>query len=567
MQTITIVFNSVLIAVVLFFCGMNDLRSRLQVLIVNALLAVIILSCGSRNKTEVDLIVSASRIYTSDSNEVVECIVIKDGKIFDLGTKAELMKRYSSSEQIDYDGYLYPGFIDAHSHFYGYGKYLLNVDLTNTRSLDEVIERTANFAAKSTDYWIYGRGWDQTDWVDQGFPNNTKLNLLFPDRPVILRRVDGHAALANQKALDLAGITIDTKVEGGSIEIRNGMLTGILVDNAADKVLNLIGEPGRAAQIKALLLAQEKCLAAGLTTVTDAGLDLSQIMLIDSLQQAGLLNIRVYAMANPSQENFDYWLLKGPYETDYLKMCSFKLYADGALGSRGALLKKDYCDEEHHHGFFLTPPARLDSFCELLYSKGFQVNTHCIGDSANKAMLHIYGKYLKGPNNRRWRIEHAQVVSPEDRHLFVQYDIIPSVQPTHATSDMYWAEKRLCSDRMAGAYAYKSLLNLHQFLPLGTDFPIEDISPLKTFYAAVYRKNEKQEPLNGFIPEEGLLPFEALNGITIWAAYANFMDKEIGSLAKGKQADYVVLDKDLISEKFSWTIKVKETRIAGKKVY
>ena len=544
---------------------MLDLRRFLRKYFINVLFLSIILSCSSKPAVIVDLIVSADKIYLLDSAfQTAEAIAISNGKIVGVGDLKSLKSKFKAKQEKAFKGIIYPGFIDAHSHFYGYGKSLLNVDLVNTSSLDEVIERTVAFAAQSTEYWVYGRGWDQTDWIEQGFPNNTKLNLLFPDRPVVLRRIDGHAALVNQKALDLAGITTDTKIEGGEIEIRSGRLTGILIDNAADKVINLIGEPGRQAQIEALKLAEKNCFEAGLTTVTDAGLDLSQILLIDSLQKSGDLKIRVYAMANPSKENFNYWLTKGIYSTANLQMNSFKLYADGALGSRGAKLKKNYCDKHMHSGFFLTPVARLDSICDLLYENGFQVNTHCIGDSANKKMLEIYGNYLESGNSRRWRIEHAQVVSPEDRALFKKYNVIPSVQPTHATSDMPWVEDRLCKDRMEGAYAYRSLLNIHGFIPLGTDFPIENISPLETFYAAVYRTNSKQQPFGGFLPEEAISTEQALRGITNWAAYANFMEDRIGSLEVGKYADFVVLNKDILQEKYVLSTKVLYTVLEGK---
>lgn len=522
-------------------------------------------ACSSGPKIEVDSIVVAQRIYLADSAfGTAECMAISEGKVVATGSKREIMRKYSSTDVREYEGFIYPGFIDAHSHFYGFGKSLITVDLRNTSSLEDIVQTTLKFAQNYSDEWIYGRGWDETDWIEKGTVNNLKLSLLFPDRPVILRRIDGHAALANAKALELAGIDETTVIEGGQIEVMNGRLTGLLVDNAVDTVLALIPEPNRENQIRALMLAQDKCLRAGLTTVTDAGLDLDIIQLIDSLQKTGDLKIRVYAMANPSEENFDYWMKRGPLSTAQLQMNSFKLYADGALGSRGAKLKEDYCDQPGFNGTFLNPPHILDGYCNTLYQNKFQVNTHCIGDSANKKMLEIYAKYLGGKNDRRWRIEHAQVVSPEDRALFKDYDVIPSVQPTHATSDMNWAEDRLCSVRMEGAYAYKSLLNIHGFIPLGTDFPIESIKPIHTFQSAVFRKNDNNKPLNGFRTQEALSAKEALLGMTRWAAYACFMEDRVGSLEVGKLADYVVLSKDLMKEDYVLNILVEDTRLAGK---
>lgn len=536
--------------------------TRISIFIV--FLGTLLASCSSKPKTEVDHIITATAIYTSDSAfSKVEAMAIKDGRIVATGTKRQINKRFTATENQEVEGYIYPGFIDAHSHFYGYGKALISVDLRYTSSLEDIVQTTVEYAKNHKDLWIYGRGWDETDWVEQGMVNNTKLSLLFPDRPVLLRRIDGHAAIANQKALEMAGIDENTVVEGGQIEKINGRLTGLLVDKAADKVIDLIPEPSRPNQIKALMMAQENCMKAGLTTVTDAGLDLDIIHLIDSLQNTGDLKIRVYAMANPSEENFSYWMDKGPLVTDKLQMNSFKLYADGALGSRGAMLKEEYCDRHGHKGTFVNPPHVLDSFSKILYENNYQVNTHCIGDSANRKMLEIYSKYLGGINDRRWRIEHAQVVSPKDRILFKENSIIPSVQPTHATSDMYWAENRLCKERMDGAYAYQSLLQIHGFIPLGTDFPIESIKPIHTFQSAVFRKNDKNKPLNGFRTQEALTAQEAILGMTRWAAYSCFMDDRVGSLEVGKLADYVVLNKDLMKEDYVLNILVEDTRIAG----
>ncbi|MFY0644432.1 MAG: amidohydrolase [Bacteroidia bacterium] len=535
---------------------------------VNVIFLSIILSCQSNSPIEVEHLITADRIYIcNEAFDYCEAMIIQDGKILATGTSKELNRKYKAKKTSNFNGFVYPGFIDAHSHFYGYGKTLTQVDLKNSTSLEDVIQRTYEFAQQTDEYWIHGRGWDQTDWTEQGFPNNMKLSLIFPDRPVILRRVDGHAALANNKALEMAGIDVNTRVDGGSIEIRNGQLTGILVDNAADLVLDLIPEPKRKTQIIALQSAEKNCYAAGLTTVTDAGLDLSTILLMDSMHKNAMLQMKIYTMAKPSKENFDHWLENGIYRSPNLVMRSFKLYADGALGSRGAHLKEEYCDEAGHHGFWLTPLEKLDSFCTVLYDNGFQVNTHCIGDSANKKMLEFYAKNLGGENDLRWRIEHAQVVTPEDRELFTTYNIIPSVQPTHATSDMRWAEERLCRERLEGAYAYKSLLATNNYLPLGTDFPVESIYPLHTFHAAVFRTNAERNPIGGFLPNEALSAQQALLGITLWAAKASFMEDQVGSLEVNKDADFVVLNEDLMTSNYPYGLKVKQTWTNGVQVY
>ncbi|MGB0851114.1 MAG: amidohydrolase, partial [Bacteroidia bacterium] len=526
---------------------MYDLKRNVSIRsIINATICIISIASCSKPRIEVDQIVSAPRVYIcNETFETAEAFAITDGRVVAYGSKDEIHEKYTSENTLESEGTIFPGFIDAHSHFYGYGLTLNKVDLRNTVSMDNIIQRLQEYAQTNTEPWITGRGWDETNWEEKGLISNNMLNAYFPNTPVFIKRIDGHSGLANNKALELAGVTPTTTVEGGEIGTMGGRLNGLLMDNAMNLIDDIIPDPSRKTEISALLKAQKNCLKAGLTCVTDAGLDLNTILLIDSLQKTGDLSIRVYAMCNPNEENFNYFERNGPISTDLLQVSSFKIYADGSLGSRGAKLKSSYCDHENYTGIWVTEPSDIDQLCKRANNIGFQVNTHCIGDSANRRVLEIYSKYLKEKNDKRWRIEHAQVVSPVDRELFEKYSIIPSVQPTHATSDMVWAEKRLCGDRMTGAYAYKSLLALNGYIPLGTDFPVEEIAPLNTYFAAVHRQNHSYEPLEGFLMDEALSPSEAILGMTHWAARGNMMDDRIGSLDSGQLADFVILDQDI----------------------
>lgn len=524
-------------------------------------------------KQRIDLIVANGSIYTVNEDfTVAEAMAVHDGTIVEIGSTADILGKFTADRFVDLETKpIYPGFIDAHCHFYGYGLGLLKrADLTGTRSFDEILQvMVAHHEKYPSTYWIEGRGWDQNNWPEKSFPLNDKLNELFPDNPVILTRVDGHAAVVNQKALELAGISGKTKVEGGDVILLNGKPTGVLIDNAIDRVTRVIPPPDAVQMAEALMAAQENCFAVGLTGVHDMGLNKREIQVIDSMQQSNKLKMRMYVLFTPEEETLDAFFAKGKTKNKTLNIRAIKLYADGALGSRGAKLMKDYSDDPGNPGLLLRSPESLMEFCNKAYDNGFQVCTHAIGDSANRLMLQVYGEILKEKNDLRWRIEHSQIVAPEDFELFGKFSIIPSVQPTHATSDMYWAVDRVGAERIKGAYAYNDLLQQNGWLPLGTDFPIEGINPVHTFYAAVVRKDLKGWPENGFQVENALTRQDALKGMTIWAAMSAFEENEKGSLEPGKLADFVVLDKDIMQIKADQipSAKVLMTFVGGEEVF
>ncbi|OQY45363.1 MAG: amidohydrolase [Candidatus Parabeggiatoa sp. nov. 2] len=526
-------------------------------------------SCNSRQK--VDTIITNATIYSVDENfSIHSAMAIDDGKIISIGSNEKIVGNYTAETKLDMSGkYIYPGLIDPHCHFYGYSTTLANVDLSGTNSIEEIIDRAKEYQKTNPTGWITGRGWDQNDWEIKEFPSKEILDSVFPDIPVFFRRIDGHAAWANSKALELAKITGDTKIDGGRILLSNGEPTGILIDMAIDLVKNIIPGITQEETIQYLKNAQDTCFSYGLTSVGDAGLSKESILLLDSMQKSGEIKMRIYAMIAPSNENIEHFLKKGHYKTDHINVRSLKLYADGALGSRGACLLEEYSDDPGNIGLLVTDIDSLKYYSKLCYEYDYQVCTHCIGDSANRTMLKIYAENLKEKNDKRWRIEHAQIIHPDDFSIFGDYCIIPSIQTTHCTSDMYWAIDRIGDKRIENAYAWRKLFDENGWLPNGSDFPVEKINPILGFYAAITRQDIEGKPNDGFYLDQMLTREEALKATTIWAAKAQFEEKEKGSLEVGKLADFIILSKDImrcpVNEIFSE--KVEQTYSNGKKVF
>ena len=531
------------------------------------ILLLFIVACNKPQK--VDLLVVNAKIYTvNDSQKEATAFAVKDGKFVAVGNSETLPDLFEATKVIDAKGKpVFPGLIDAHCHFLGMGLVAQKIRLEGTKSYDDVLEKLVAFQKEKQLSFITGRGWDQNDWEIKEYPTKEKLDILFPETPVVIRRVDGHALLANQAAISLAGVTINTPASGGEILQHDGKLTGVFIDKPMELIMSIIPIPTKKETTKALQTAEKICFSLGLTTVNEAGLEKHEIELIDSLQKAKQLKMKVYAMVSANKENLDHYLKKGIVKTDRLNVCSFKYYGDGSLGSRGAAMKHAYSDKEHHHGALIYSVKNLTETAKRISNSDFQMNTHAIGDSTNYIVLKTYKEALEGKKDRRWKIEHAQIIDPDDFHYFE--NIIPSVQPTHATSDMYWAVDRVGKTRIKNGYAYKDLLNIYGKIALGTDFPVEKVNPMLTFYAAVARKDLNNFPENGFQTENALTREETLKGMTIWAAYSNFEEKEKGSIEVGKFADFIILNQDIMTININEvpSTKVIKTYSNGELVY
>lgn len=520
---------------------------------------LISLACSQINVY--DTVISGGYVFNHETGAFNQInLAITDGKIVAMGEQD-----FAGREYVDVAGmFVYPGFIDAHCHFVGYAKGMLTVNLVGTRSANEAVERVKKFKEDNPELsFIIGRGWDQNLWDEKEFPTKTLLNEWIPDIPVFLTRVDGHAAWVNDAALTTAD-SLPLLIKGGAILRKDGEPTGILIDKAM--ALVKLPDPPVESLVRSLIEAQNQCAAFGLTSLTDAGLSYKDIMFLDSLYRGGILQMPLYAMISDHPDNYEPFLQSGILKNNHLHVRSIKVYGDGALGSRGALLLEPYADDPHNKGLKLTDEDYLIELCKKAYAAGFQVNVHAIGDAANRMVLQTFAKVLPEENDRRWRVEHAQVINPEDMAYFGNYAIIPSVQPTHATSDMPWAEQRLGKDRIWHAYAFKKLLSSAGILALGTDFPVEDIDPRKTFYSATVGKDVYGESFEGYDETKMISRLEALKGMTIWAAYAQFEDHEKGSLEVGKLADLFISPTNLLTcdENEILSLQVHRTMVSGK---
>jgi len=527
-----------------------------------------------------DLIVTNARIYTSDVNRpVAEALAVRDGLIAFVGSNRGAQALAGpKTERLDLSGRtVITGMVDAHAHLLGLGQALRTVDLVGTKSYDEVIARVVERAKTARPgEWIRGRGWDQNDWADTRFPTHAALSRAVPNNPVYLTRVDGHAALVNAKALELAQVTAATPDPAGGRLIRDSANnpTGVLVDNAQAVVGRVIPAASPAELREQTLAAIAEANRWGLTGIHDAGVDAAGIDVYEALAKEGRYNLRNYVMVRASDSVLDAYMRRGPQKGLYggrLWIRAIKLVADGALGSRGAALLEPYSDDPGNTGLLTTPPERIKSVAVRALRAGFQVNVHAIGDRANRIVLDQFEAALREvpTADHRFRIEHAQILSYQDIPRFAELDVIPSMQGSHQTSDMYWAPNRLGLARLSGAYAWRSLLNTGVIIPNGSDFPVEAVNPLISFHAFITRQDADNYPPGGWMPEQRTTRQEALWSITLWPAYASFMEKESGTLTAGKFADFVVLDRDIMTvapEEILRT-RVLMTVLAGRTVY
>ncbi|MCZ8204062.1 amidohydrolase [Gemmatimonas sp.] len=532
------------------------------------------------SQSPADLIVTNARVYTADDTRpLVEAFAVRGGRIVFTGSAREAVTLTGAATQVvDAGGRtVIPGMVDGHAHFAGLAQKLRSVDLVGTRSYDEVIARVVD-RAKTTPAgsWIVGRGWDQNAWGNTAFPTHEALSAAVPDHPVILDRVDGHAALANAAAMRLAGLTAATKDPSGGKILRDakGAPTGVLIDRASGLVENKVPAPSREELRAALKDAVARMHSLGLVGMHDAGASRESIELFEDMAAKRELNLRLYVMIGDNAEALQHYFALGPRNALYdgqLWVRAVKLYADGAMGSRGAALLEPYSDDPNNSGLLLSAPAHIQEVAERGLAAGFQVNTHAIGDRGNRVVLDAYERaFAQVPRaDHRFRVEHAQILHQDDIPRFAQLGVIPSMQASHQTSDMYWIGKRLGPTRLYGAYAWQSLLKTGVVIPNGSDFPVEDVNPLISFHASIARQDARDWPAGGWYPEQRMSREDALRSMTLWPAYAGFQEQVMGSITPGKYADFVVLDQDImrIPADLVLRTRVLSTWLAGKLVY
>ena len=531
---------------------------------------------------QADLVLHNARIYTVDAEHPeAEALAVRGGRLLMVGRREAVLTAYPEAERLDAEGRtVVPGLIDAHAHLMGQGLSMLEADLVGTASKEEIVERLEAFADERglpEGAWLTGRGWDQNDWPEGKFPARADLDAAFPERPVWITRVDGHAAWANTAALKAAGLDALRAAEdpeGGRI-LRDdeGEPTGVLVDAAMPLVGQHQPAPTAEARQQALQLVLGETAKYGLTGVHEAGIDAATIDLYKEAISAGTFNLRLYGMIGGRGETFDQFCQEGPL-LDYggkLTVRAVKFYMDGALGSRGAALLDDYADEPGNKGLLNRAPAAFEKDVQRSLECGFQVNTHAIGDRANRVVLDAYEAALQqtGRTTGRHRVEHAQILAPEDLPRFAELGVIASMQPTHATSDMPWAEDRLGPERIQDAYAWQALTDSGARLAFGSDFPVEQVNPLLGFYAAITRQDAEGQPEGGWQPAQRVSRAAALRGFTLDAAYAAFQEDELGSLEPGKRADFVILSTDIMQAPPADILHtdVVATYLGGQKIY
>lgn len=512
-------------------------------LFVFVLMAGLLSSCY-RSK-EADIVIHNARIYSLDKgNTVYEAVAIKDGKIIELGPEREIMNKYSAKREIDAMGKaIYPGFHDSHCHVYGYVWDSFFADLRWVKSKKEVFKRTLEI--EPLDGWIIGRGWDESLWADPTLPSLALLDSLFPNNPAILTRIDGHGALINSKAFAMLDSADFKKILPGQIQYDRGEFTGFIMDNALDVFTEKMPGVSDEKFTKRFEEFQDELFGYGITSINEAGLEPQQLEFYKRMEKNGILKLDVFAMIYGTEEGLKYAIDNGKYNSDRINISSFKIMSDGSLGSRGACMIHSYSDFDTHGQLILD--STFQKVLQFAINNEFQVNAHCIGDSANRYVLNSYGEYLGGLNDNRWKIEHAQVMNPDDFKLFSKFSVIPSVQPNHAMDDMRWAEKRIGSERLnSGAYAYKKLYTTSGSIVIGTDFPVTDINPIYNFFCSVFRQNEEFVPKDGFLTHNALSRMETLKGMTYWGAFGNFEEAKKGSIEEGKQADLIMINVDLL---------------------
>lgn len=541
--------------------------------------SIFLVSACSSGKQSTTTIMANINGYSFDNNRQLQqfqTLVFDDGRVLATGGPT-LGANYPEANLIDGKGLtLLPGITDAHGHVSSLGYALLQIDLRGATSARQVSSLISKYAKEKPFLnWIQGRGWNQVLWPGQQYPTAPILDELVSDRPVWLERIDGHAGWANSKALELAGISANTISPPGGEIIRdqNGNPTGILIDNAMALVNQIIPPPSDEEMAAALAVATSHLLSLGITSVHDAGVSARENDYYRQLANRGNLDVRLYGMISSTDPELGRMLSAGPSNDplDLYSARSVKVYTDGALGSRGAALLEPYSDRASHSGLLLTSKEQLRAIFSLSIQAGFQVAIHAIGDKGNRIALdeveHAYATI--GGRKLRHRIEHSQVVALDDIPRFKSLDVIASMQPTHATSDMNMAEDRLGSDRLKGAYAWRSFLDQGSVLVSGSDFPIELANPFHGIHAAVTRQNQFDEPYGGWISKQAMTTEEAVRSFTIDAAWAAHQDKVLGGLTEGKWADFILLDQDLFAIPVNelWKTKVAETWLAGKLVY